>query len=179
MKFTYKKYLAHQFSIMKIQKTSLLPWLDVLETAPFFTQCEAAAVEYNKLATQQDIRYLEAGNKNLADRKLQIVAAKENETMPKADITETEMLTESGLCVSQLEKKSKELDDLQNKEIEGIEIHVIDIKVIQMLYDKSQARREKQIASGHTPEEDKLNRQEPFFTNDDVRTYIVIGLTKP
>ena len=175
----YRGLFTYGASIAKLRETSLLPWEDVLSTSDFFTDAADAAMEYDKLSTKLVALYFGKGNENLASRALQKIAIEEKTELPESSITPTEILTNEGLSLAQITEKSDRIDELKDKEIQGLEVPTICIRVIKDLYEKSRERREKELSKQNKKSDQQQEKpEEPYFTLDDVRAYIAIGLTK-
>lgn len=172
---TNRDILTHQFAIKKLHDTSLLPWEDVLETSDFFSDIDKASQVYNKANTNLQLEFARYGLENLERRDEQ----KEDEERDEKIDAELTLLSSEGLTVKQLENKEEETEKLFDTEVKNVSLPSLDIKVIKKLYEDSKSRREKEFSATEKKKEKKGTEiEEPYFTVDDVRAYIALGITK-
>ena len=170
----YRALTAHRASIQKLQDTSLLPWEDVLGTSEFFTDIDRENHTYNTSRTRLELEWARKGLENINKRDEQ---NKDSFDSEDAD-PDLAILSAEGLTVQQIEDKDKAVEKLLNEPAGEIDIPSIDIKVIKKLYLDSKSRREKEISNAGKKEmENPKVKEEPYFTTDDVRAYIVLGIT--
>ncbi len=170
----YRVLTAHRASIQKLQDTSLLPWEDVLETSEFFTDIERENHNYNTFRTRLELEWARNGLENINKRDEQ----KKDSFDPEDADPDLAILSSEGLTVQQIADKDKDVEKLLDTETKEINLPSIDIKVIKKLYLDSKSRREKEIANaGKKEKENPAVKEEPYFTSDDVRAYMVLGIT--
>lgn len=171
----YRKIVDHQHAIQKLRDTSLLPWEDVLETSDFFTDIDREYHNYNRSERSLQLEYARYGLENIQKRDEQ---KKDSHDVEDAD-SDLAMLSTEGLTVQQIEDKQEAIDKLLDTETGDISLPSIDILVIKKLYLDSKARREKEISTTEKKIEEKIQKKdEPFFTVEDVRAYIVLEITQ-
>jgi hypothetical protein len=169
----YGEYQEYLPSLEKLLATSLLPFEDLKAFSPFMTETRIAVRSIDDLYRIRQLHYVRIGNENKAARAEQRLAEKEGRDLPEVDIESTEMLSPEGLTVEQIETRHTELNEILDKEIEGLTIPQIGIRVIKALYDASQERREKDKEKEPGPND------EPYFNAGDIGAYIAMGLTDP
>ena len=171
----YRTIFNNQTPIKKLRDTSMLPWEDVIETSDFFSDIDRESEKYNRLQTKLQIKYARFGLINLKKREESKDANDDSEEKIDVELT---ILSSDGLTVNQLESRETDTELLLNTQAEEIRLPAIDMKVIKKLYNDSQTRREKEAKESKKKEEEIKTEKEPYFTVDDVRAYIALGITK-
>ncbi len=176
---TYAEYNTYAGSLTKLKQTSRLPFEDAKVLFPFLVDLHTKSMPMTEHYKNSEMIYARLGNKNFADREAQIMAKKSGEPTPEAEISPTEMLSNDGLTVDQLQRQHKERNDILDTEITGIKIPWICIRVVKMLYETSQKRREDEYKADQEQKKKDDPTAEPYFTAEDVGAYLHLGLTKP
>ena len=176
---TNREIVENYDSIQKLRDTSLLPWEDVLETSDFLAGFDREFQTYNKANTNLQLKYARFGLVNMKAREEKKTTESDEDNQSSENIdTELLLLTGDGLKIEEMASRETEANELLDRETSKIQVPDVDIKVIKKLYEDSKARREKEDAAGAKKDKENQGRkEEPYFTTDDVRAYIVLKLT--